>query len=564
MLSRIGISHKIYAAFGTLIVLMAVMGGAAYFGVQAVSGLFTQYRQSTGELLTTSQIVDNINSLQTAALRYQRDRSDDAIKAFAAAMKSQLVFKAGTAAAFAGDDTAKAGVDALKGAVLDYSQAFSAAKILDQSRKTLLDSMTAKGEEAQKLLADVMDQARQTNDLNSVLAASSISTDAMEMMALAQRFTVSGSDDDYKAIKAAGKSATDQSDQMATALTGTPAGDKLKATTASIGDYLDLADQLDTQTNQRREIEQVQLEKAGTKLAAQLAALTKSIVDGQTALGAQADAGTAMTNTLLSVISGVAILLGLIMAAFLGRWLSGTIRGMAKDMARLAEGDLDISLKAAKQKDELGMMANALEVFRTNGLAIRSIDAQKEAEAQADAEARQRAMDLQAAVEQVVAAAVAGDFSARMPAAFVNADKSGFAHSLNQVMAAVDSGVTETASVLDAFAHSDLSRRMDGEFAGAFGRLKTSANMAADSFSNVVRQLQEASRELGNRRPERSLAGANDPGKLRARPRKRQRSPRPRPASPISKASWRRTPRRPTKSPPRRRSPRGWRTRAGR
>ena len=103
------------------------------------------------------------------------------------------------------------------------------------------------------------------------------------------------------------KSATDQSDQMATALTGTPAGDKLKATTASISDLaVDLADQLDTQTNQRQEIEQVQLEKAGTKLAAQLAALTKSIVDGQTALGAQADAGTAMTNTLLSVISGVA------------------------------------------------------------------------------------------------------------------------------------------------------------------------------------------------------------------------------------------------------------------
>ena len=62
--------------------------------------------------------------------------------------------------------------------MLDYNQAFSAAKILDQSRKTLLDSMTAKGEEAQKLLADVMDQARQTNDLSSVLAASSISTDA--------------------------------------------------------------------------------------------------------------------------------------------------------------------------------------------------------------------------------------------------------------------------------------------------------------------------------------------------------------------------------------------------
>src|SRR4051812_24672408 len=111
MFKRIGISQKIFAAFGTMIVLMGVMGGAGYLGILAVSQLFDQYRQSTGQLVLTSQIVRNINELQDAALRYQRDRSADAIKVFAAAMKSQLVFKPTTVAAFEGNDAAKAGLD---------------------------------------------------------------------------------------------------------------------------------------------------------------------------------------------------------------------------------------------------------------------------------------------------------------------------------------------------------------------------------------------------------------------------------------------------------------------
>jgi methyl-accepting chemotaxis protein len=50
---------------------------------------------------------------------------------------------------------------------------------------------------------------------------------------------------------------------------------------------------------------------------------------------------------------------------------------------------------------------------------------------------------------------------------------------------------------------------MTGEFAGAFGKLKVSANVAAEKFSDVVRQLQGASRNLRSATGE-ILAGAND------------------------------------------------------
>src|SRR5690242_8936502 len=283
--------------------------------------------------------------------------------------------------------------------------------------------------------------ARQTNSPDTVLVAADISTSALEMLADAQRFMMSGNNIDYKAIKSDGQIAADKAQGLGKQILDESAAGKMKAASDSISNYLELADQLAGMTNQRKEIEAKTLEDAGTKLVAELDVLTKMIVANQATLGADADAGTTTTNVVLSAISGVAVLLGLIMAVVLGRWLSGTIRRMAKDMERLAAGDLDLELKGASRRDELGMMGKALEVFRTNGLAIRSNDAQKEAAARASAEAHQKAMALQAAVAEVVGGAVRGDFSARVPEAFVASDESGFARSLNEVMGSVERGV---------------------------------------------------------------------------------------------------------------------------
>ena len=509
MFNRLGISHKIYLAFGALVVLMALICSGGYLGSLAMSQLFTQYRASESQLSVTAQLETNVTDLKFAALRYQRDRNDDAIKAFMATMKTQLVLKKDTVDNFAGNDAAVAGLDALKTATLSFSQSFSTTTGNTSCPARLTSSRATSTAAAGYLLGDVMEDARQTHDPSSVMAAAYIGTSSMEMMGAAQRYMTSASADDYTAIQAAGKSAIDQATELGVLIFNPDAAAKLKATSDAVSGYLDMADQLVTLTKQRKEVETVQLDTAGTKLTEVLQTLVAAIQQGQAGVAAQADQGSAMTQLVLAVVSGVGILLAVLLAAVIGRWLSGTIRTMARDMERIAQGELDIAIKASRERHELGMMAKALEVFRTNGLAIRSLDAQKQAEARAEAEARERARELQAAIERVVAAAVAGDFSARVPAAFALSDQSGFSQSLNEVLESVARGVTETAAVLDAFAHSDLSRRMTGDFAGAFGTLRDSANMAAENFGQVVRQLQAASRELKSATGE-ILAGAND------------------------------------------------------
>ena len=46
--------------------------------------------------------------------------------------------------------------------------------------------------------------------------------------------------------------------------------------------------------------------------------------------------------------------------------VSGSVRDMADTMSQLADGNLDVPLRGADRRHELGMMARALGVFRNN------------------------------------------------------------------------------------------------------------------------------------------------------------------------------------------------------
>jgi methyl-accepting chemotaxis protein len=509
MLQRLSITQKIYGAFGTLVLLLGFLCVAGYFGVQSVAGIFADYRLAAHQSLAAGQIVKEIEALRMAALRYRADRSTDTAAAFDARLGQLSIDKDETTAEFAGDPAASALIANVRTAVGSYGKALAAVVALDTSRQAIVAEMTEKAKAARGLLDEITAYASSTNDLSSVKQTADIGANVLGMLGAVDRYMLGGNDADYAQIGEAGTRAADLANELAVFIFTPEPQAKAYATATAIADYQAQAEKLKAATDERKTVEATQLDATGIRLDAELENLQAGIVSRQDQLGETSTSSTGITQTMLMAVGATAVLLGIVLAVLIGRWLSGTIRLMAEDMQRIANGDLDSEIAAGGQRHELGRMAQALQVFRTNGLAIRSMDEQKAAKALRDDEQRAASAILQAEVERVVASALGGDFSDRVNDAATAADASGIARSLNQVMATVERGVGETAEVLDAFARADLSRRMTGEFAGAFGQLKTSANVAAEKFSDVVRQLQGASRNLRNATGE-ILAGAND------------------------------------------------------
>jgi methyl-accepting chemotaxis protein len=117
--------------------------------------------------------------------------------------------------------------------------------------------------------------------------------------------------------------------------------------------------------------------------------------------------------------------------------------------------------------------------------------------------------ELQRSFGEVVDAAVAGDFSRRVDVRFDDAELNVLAESVNNLVQTVDRGLGETSAVLAALAQTDLTRRVEGHYEGAFKRLKMDTNAVADKLIEIVTQLRDTSRALKLATGE-ILSGAND------------------------------------------------------
>jgi methyl-accepting chemotaxis protein len=206
----------------------------------------------------------------------------------------------------------------------------------------------------------------------------------------------------------------------------------------------------------------------------------------------------------------VLALIALALVWFGAGFISGPIKKMTGIMRELAQGRYDLEVPYQKGQDEIGSMARAVEVFRENGLKISQMTEAEAARIVADEQSRRAMMtDLQAAFGEVVDAAIAGDFTKRVHAEFPDAELNSLARSVNSLVETVDSGVSETGVVLGALARTDLTVRMQGNFSGAFAKLKNDANAVAETLSNVVGQLKLTSRSIKTATGE-ILSGAND------------------------------------------------------
>ncbi|MCP4560886.1 MAG: HAMP domain-containing protein, partial [Bosea sp.] len=170
-----------------------------------------------------------------------------------------------------------------------------------------------------------------------------------------------------------------------------------------------------------------------------LVALQQSVArsEGQTARDA-----SEQSMLVMGLIALVAFGVLLFALNVVVRGVTRPLKAMTEAMGRLAGGDLETAVPAAQRKDEVGDMAEALKVFQDNLRAVREL----EREQQANAARRLAAADAMSVVVsdvgEVVAAAAAGDFSARLQIDQADEQMQKLVAGINEINAVVDGATT--------------------------------------------------------------------------------------------------------------------------
>ncbi|MGE5506150.1 MAG: methyl-accepting chemotaxis protein [Actinomycetota bacterium] len=204
-------------------------------------------------------------------------------------------------------------------------------------------------------------------------------------------------------------------------------------------------------------------------------------------------------ETLLSVL---AFALGLGFAFLIARSIINPVHAMTGAMRRLAGGQLDVEVPALANQDEIGEMAQAVQVFKQNAIDKLRMEAEQraaeEAARKAEEDLRTREAAIVAEVAQVAKAASEGELDRRIDLA----GKDGFLLTLcdgiNGLVETTGKALADVASVLESVAGGDLTRRITAEYGGVFNRLKTDVNRTADKLSEIVTDINSAAAQIGS------------------------------------------------------------------
>lgn len=96
-------------------------------------------------------------------------------------------------------------------------------------------------------------------------------------------------------------------------------------------------------------------------------------------------------------------------------------------------------------------------------------------------------------IKRLVAAAAAGDFSARGDAMAFDNDFRVMIEGLNRLMTTADHNLAALSDLLRNLARGDLRSRIEGDYQGVFAEMRDDANATVDSLDGIIAGIQQAS-----------------------------------------------------------------------
>jgi methyl-accepting chemotaxis protein len=214
----------------------------------------------------------------------------------------------------------------------------------------------------------------------------------------------------------------------------------------------------------------------------------------------------------------LAVLAGAMLLAWLiGRGIAGPIGRITEAIGALAEGRLDTQIPARANRDEIGAMAKAVQVFKDNAITVQRLEEEAKTNAlQAGAERRaarkKLADDFQAAIGGVVngVSSAATEMPGSAQSLSGTADQA--SQKASAVSAATEEASAKVAEMQSATGHSVGAIRGIGEtiseLAGIAAGIAAAVEAQGAATQEIARNVQQAAR--GTQEVSNNIAGVTE------------------------------------------------------
>jgi methyl-accepting chemotaxis protein len=389
-LSRFSIKTRLFGGFGLLIALVVALAAFGANRLLEVGGNVEAMSVDAEHLARSHEVVEQVQTIRRAALRYFVDADKDSLAQLrAATTEAQRLLKLST-------DQATSDQRAVM--YRGITETLDEFATLTQSMVAMRDVVTTQlgklnnaGDKIVASMPMLMQHAEVGQDIAVTLIAAEVRRSVLEMRVAAWKFVGSLNQQtaaEFKPAHEAVVAALTHLDQVADGDTRALIEPLRKA----VDDYADDFELLQSTLFANHTLYYDQMTPQIIKIQASLNDVSATLTARFGATKDRSDSTVTSAAWLQMIAAGIAVLLGIAAALICGRSIVKPIAGMTQAMHHLAAGETATEIPSLDASDEIGEMAKAVEVFKANMIRNSELAAEQGRE-QSRKEHRQRTVD---------------------------------------------------------------------------------------------------------------------------------------------------------------------------
>ncbi|WP_237152894.1 methyl-accepting chemotaxis protein [Oryzibacter oryziterrae] len=245
------------------------------------------------------------------------------------------------------------------------------------------------------------------------------------------------------------------------------------------------------------------MKQANDTIAASLSKIRAQATEESDAISTSTMSLAARIRLVLLVVAGVSIFAAIVLSMLIGRSISKPVVAIAATMRRVSEGDFLIKVPGVGRRDEVGVMADTLEVFKTSlaeaeaGRAAREADAASQA-ASRRAELQQLADLFEQSVGGIAAALASSATQLNGAAQVMTRSSADVSHKATVVAEASEEASASVGTVAAAAEELASSITEIGRQVTESTEIAATAVVDASDTASKVAALSEAAKKIGN------------------------------------------------------------------
>ena len=482
LFARLKIRTRIYAGFASLIVLGLAVAAAGSWGIDALGRQTARINSLSGNAGNVAAAVEGEDLIARILLTERNEPNDEMKAAFHQAL--DRVRDALTQATARALSATRKGIyqgvfDKLDAQAQSADKSFELGHTMTEARGRLFrggDALTA-------ATTKLVDHVQEINSPDASIAAAVVERSVLLVRVANWRFLAT-KDPKGPAIFAKNLATAQAAIESLERINSPEVTRAIEPVRAALTAYRDAFDVTAPALIGLAEAYDSVQRPAVTAMQAELAKASESLNgDIAEANAASADVRDTTTEAQL-VVAGLGLVGGIVLAFFIGRGIARPVAGMTATMQSLAAGNHDVTIPGSASRDEIGDMARAVAVFRTNMIEAERLAAEQEA-ARAVRGRRQDAMDHHT---EAFGKSVTGVMSALASAA---ANMRQTADIVNESAAAVRAEASETANGAGK-SSADLTAVAAAveEFTASVGEISRQVAVASDVAAQAVKRAE--------------------------------------------------------------------------